>query len=86
MHWCDPSATQADKAARANPDERFRRQQYQTLYGAIQDQVPAIFLYAFPTITVARNTIQNYQPGPFGPTQTTEIWNWWRTDDHGLQL
>lgn len=80
MHWCDQRATTADKAALSNPNQNYRKQQYHILYQEINQQVPAMFYYAFGNISVANAKIQNYSPGPFGPGETVECWNWWRTD------
>lgn len=77
MHWCDQTATTADKAATTNPDQSFRKQQYHTLYTQIQSQVPMFFLYAYPDIAMASAKLHNYAPGPFGPEETVAVWNWW---------
>ena len=77
MHWCDQTATTADKAARTNPDQTFRKQQYAILYSEINTQVPAMFLYAFPDIAAATLKLQNYNPGPAGPQEDVAVWNWW---------
>jgi peptide/nickel transport system substrate-binding protein len=82
-HWCDQTATTADKAALTNPDQTFRTQQYHTLYQQIADQVPAVFLYAYPDIAIHSSKVQGYAPGPFGPEETAGVWNWWRTDATG---
>lgn len=77
MHWCDQTATTADKAATTNPDQNFRKQQYHILYKEIQSQVPMFFLYAYPDIAMASSKVHNYNPGPFGPEETVAVWNWW---------
>lgn len=82
-HWCDQTATNADKAALTNPDQTFRKQQYHILYTEIQSQIPAMFLYAYPDIAIASAKVKNYSPGPFGPEETVGVWNWWRTDATG---
>lgn len=82
-HWCNQTATTADKAALSNPDQTFRKQQYHILYEQIQKDVPAMFYYAFPNISIASTKVQNYAPGPFGPSETVGVWNWWRTDAKG---
>ena len=83
QQWCDQTATAADKAARTNLDQTFRKQQYHILYTEINNQVPAMFLYAYPDIAMASAKVQNYNPGPFGPEEDVGVWNWWRTDAKG---
>jgi peptide/nickel transport system substrate-binding protein len=79
MHWCDQTATTADKTATTNPDQSFRKQQYRILYNEIQSQVPMFFVYAYPDVAVASTKLHNYNPGPFGPEETVAVWNWWKS-------
>jgi peptide/nickel transport system substrate-binding protein len=80
MHWCDQTATAADKTALTNPDQTLRKNQYHILYSEIRDQVPAVFYYAYPNIWTHNTAVQNYVPGPAGPSETVALWDWWRTD------
>lgn len=77
MHWCNQTATAADKAATTNPDQTFRKQQYHTLYTQILNDAPMFFLYSYPDISMSTSKLHNYNPGPFGPEETVAVWNWW---------
>jgi peptide/nickel transport system substrate-binding protein len=83
QHWCDQTATAADKAATTNADQTYRKQQYHILYTEIEKEIPAMFLYSYPSIALSTKVLKNYNPGPFGPQETTDVWDWWRTDAKG---
>lgn len=79
MHWCNQTATTADKTATTNPDQTFRKQQYHILYTEILNDAPMFFLYAYPDIAMGSAKLHNYAPGPFGPEETVAVWDWWRS-------
>jgi peptide/nickel transport system substrate-binding protein len=69
----DALITQEETAT--NPARRlaiFARMQQQ-----MHDDLPALWLYDPPVLSVHANTVHNYAPGPLS-NETWNIWQWWK--------
>jgi peptide/nickel transport system substrate-binding protein len=78
--WCDPKVDQADAQQLRTLDQSQRMTAFRVIHSELLSQVPVMFLYGFPNIACARTVIQNYSPMEAGPSETWNVWDWWRTD------
>jgi peptide/nickel transport system substrate-binding protein len=76
-HWCNQQADQDIKTELTSPDQATRTTAFHDLYRQILKDVPAMFYYAFPNISVQNDKIQNYSPSAFGPSETWNVWDWY---------
>ncbi len=44
----------------------------------LSNDMPALWMYAEPTLAEYNNTLHNYSPSPFG-YETWNSWNWWKS-------
>ncbi|MGE5334459.1 MAG: peptide ABC transporter substrate-binding protein [Nitrososphaerota archaeon] len=75
--WCNQTADAAIKTEMTSVDQNARKAAFKTLYQQIIQDLPAMYYYAFPDISVAKATLQNYAPSPSGPSETWNVWDWY---------
>ncbi len=76
-HWCNQTADADIKTELTNPDQGARTTAFHDLYKQILTDLPAMYYYAFPNISVQNAKIQNYAPSPSGPSETWNVWDWY---------
>lgn len=75
--WCNTTVDAAIKTELTNPDQSARMTAFHTIHQGIITDLPAMWYYAFPDISVAKATLQNYSPSPAGPSETWNVWDWY---------
>lgn len=78
----DYVSTDADaqiKAERSSADQATRTAAFHKLYQDIINDVPAMYYYKYPNIAAYANNIHNYTPSPVGPSETWNIWEWYKS-------
>ena len=75
--WCNPTVDAAIKAELTSVDQSARSAAFHTIHQAILTDLPAMWYYAFPDISVAKANLQNYSPSPAGPSETWNVWDWY---------
>jgi peptide/nickel transport system substrate-binding protein len=58
-------------------DQAVRLKVLQSIHAQVLQDVPLIFLYAAPALSVARSSVHNYAPSGVGPSETWNIADWW---------
>ncbi len=61
-------------------DVNTRQQVFNQEHQIYLTDYPFITLYGPTDISVAKNTVHNYLPGPEGATETVNVWQWWCTN------
>lgn len=77
--WCNPTVDAAIKTELGTTDQAARQAAFHTIHTAILTDLPAMWYYAFPDISVANSTIHNYAPSPAGPSETWNVWDWYKS-------
>jgi len=78
-HYCNPTVDQAEQTQMSNPDLSVRKQAFHTIHTQLLADNPLMYYYSSSNISVAANTVHNYNPSPLGPTETWNIWEWWKS-------
>lgn len=76
--YCNPAADQALHTEETNPDQNARLAAFKTFQQAILTDLPVEYLYTYSAVAIARNTIHNYTPSDLGPSETWNVWQWWK--------
>lgn len=75
--WCNPTADAAIKTELTSVDQNARKAAFHTLHTEIIKDLPNMYYYAFPDISVAKANLHNYAPSPAGPSETWNVWDWY---------
>jgi len=60
-------------------DPAARQQIFNQIHQVYLTDFPFITLYGPTDIAISKNVTHNYSPGPFGASETVNIWQWWCT-------
>ena len=60
-------------------DPAARQQIFNQIHQIYLTDFPFITLYGPTDIAISKNVTHNYSPGPFGASETVNIWQWWCT-------
>src|SRR5262249_28458192 len=58
-------------------DQAQRKALLTQIHQQVNQDVPIIWLYAFPSLSEAGTRVKNYQPSGVGPDETWNIADWW---------
>ncbi len=75
--YCDPKLDNLFSQEEATADPTARQQIFDQIHQLLLTDLPIVTLYSPSDISIAMNGTHNYQPGPFGATETVNIWQWW---------
>jgi len=64
------------------PDHTARKALLTQIHTQVNQNVPLIWLYAFPTLCEASNRLHNCAPSGVGPDETWNVSEWWLTGGH----
>lgn len=65
----------AKEQATADPGER--QQVFNQIHQVLLTDYPIFPMYALKDIEISKKGTHNYHPGPFGASETVNIWDWW---------
>ncbi len=77
-YYCNPQVDAALKQEETNPDQNTRIAAFHTFHEALLNDLPVVYLYAYGQQGIARNTIHNYVLSALGPSETWNVWTWWK--------
>ena len=58
-------------------DPGKRQQVYNQIHQIMLDDAAFISMYALVYLFIHKKGTNNYKPGPFGPGETSNVWEWW---------
>jgi peptide/nickel transport system substrate-binding protein len=61
----------------ATADRNARQQIFDQIHQIFLTSFPVVVLYNLLDVEIAKKGTHNYQPGPFGATETVNVWDWW---------
>lgn len=61
----------------ATADQEARAALFQEIHAQVLKDVPVIYLFATPPLSVARPSVQGYAPSGVGPSETWDVAGWW---------
>lgn len=79
MHYKNATVDQAEQTQQVSPDQNTRKAAFQTIAQQLIADVPLMFYYTSANISCASNKVHNYAPSPNGPTETWNIWDWYKS-------
>ncbi len=77
-YYCSQKVDQDLKTEETNPDQNVRLQAFKDFHQQLLTDLPVVYIYAFGSIYISRNTIHNYNPSDLGPSETWNVWEWWK--------
>ncbi len=75
--YCNPKLDQLFSQELATADSQARQQIFDQIHQVLITDAPIIPLYDLTDLEIAKKGTHNYQPGPFGASETVNAWNWW---------
>jgi peptide/nickel transport system substrate-binding protein len=77
-YYCNPAVDAALKTEETNPDQNARIAAFKIFHQALLTDIPVVYLYGYGQQGIARNTIHNYVLSANGPSETWNVWTWWK--------
>ena len=77
-YYCNPAVDKALQAEETNPDQNARIAQFKIFQQALLTDIPVVYLYQYGQQGIARNTVHNYVLSASGPSETWNVWTWWK--------
>ncbi len=78
-YYCNPAVDAALKTEETNPDQNARLAAFKTFHQALLTDLPVVYLYAYGQQGIAKNTVHNYELSALGPSETWNVWTWWKS-------
>jgi ABC-type transport system substrate-binding protein len=78
-HYCSQTVDQAEKAQMSNADLSVRKQQFHIIHTELLKDNPLMYYYSSANISVASNSLHNYNPSPLSSTEEWNVWDWWKS-------
>lgn len=78
--YCNPKLDALFQQELSTTDTAARQQVFNQEHQIYLTDYPFITLYGPTDISVAKNTVHNYLPGPEGAAETVNVWEWWCTN------
>lgn len=75
--YCNPQLDKLFSQEVATADAAARQQIFNQIHQIFLTQFPFIVEYNLVDVEIAKKGTHNYQPGPFGASETVNVWNWW---------
>jgi peptide/nickel transport system substrate-binding protein len=76
-HYCNPQVDAQYKIELSNPDQAARKAAFTAIHTQLTQDLPVIWLYSYPDLSMHKNTVHNYNTAATG--ETWNIWEWWCT-------
>jgi len=77
--YADPQVDAWELQQRTTLDPFARAKLLDQIHAQILKDIPLIFLYALPQLSVAKTSLHGYAPSGAGPSATWNIGDWWLT-------
>jgi len=76
-HFCDPAVDAQYNTELSSNVQNTRKTAITAIHTALAQEVPVIWYYTYPDLSVHKNTVHNYDTA--GTGETWNIWEWWCT-------
>ncbi len=77
--YCNPQVDKDLQTEESSPDQNVRLNAFKDFHQHILNDLPAVYLYSFGQQGIARNTVHNYELSALGPSETWNVWTWWKS-------
>ena len=75
--YCNPQLDKLFMQEQATADPTARQMVFNQIHQIYLTDFPLIVLYGPTDLAIHKNSLHNYNPGPFGASETINIWEWW---------
>jgi peptide/nickel transport system substrate-binding protein len=75
--FCDPQMDTLFSQEQATTDFNTRQQVFNQIHTLILQDNPFVTLFSPSDLSMVIKGANNYHPGPFGASETVNIWDWW---------
>jgi peptide/nickel transport system substrate-binding protein len=80
--YCNPKLDDLFTQEQATADPAKRQQIFNQIHAIMLTDFPVTFLFSPNDISISKKGTHNYKPGPFGATETVNVWEWWCDGGH----
>ena len=80
--YCNPQLDALFLKEQATADPATRQQIFDQIHNVLLTDLPVVPMFNPSDLSVAKKGTHNYHPGPFGASETVNIWNWWCDNGH----
>jgi peptide/nickel transport system substrate-binding protein len=78
-YYCNQAVDAALHAEQQNPDQNARLEQFKIFHQAMLTDLPVVYVYSYGAPAVAGNNVHNYNPSAQGPSETWNVWTWYKS-------
>jgi peptide/nickel transport system substrate-binding protein len=75
--FCDPQMDALFSQEQATTDFNTRQQVFNQIHALLLQDYPFVTLFSPSDLSMVIKGANNYHPGPFGASETVNIWDWW---------
>lgn len=75
--YCNPQLDALFTQEQATADPTARQQIFNQIDSILLTDLPIVPMFYPSDLSVVRKSGRNYHPGPFGASETVNIWTWW---------
>ena len=76
-YYSNPQVDQDIQTEESSPDQATRLAAFKDFHQQLLKDLPAVYLYSFGDLAMARSNLQNYNISALGPSETWNVWQWW---------
>lgn len=77
--YSSPQVDQDLQTEESSPDQNTRLKAFKDFHQQLLNDLPVVYLYSFGNLAMARNTVHNYDISSLGPSETWNVWTWWKS-------
>jgi peptide/nickel transport system substrate-binding protein len=77
--YCNQQVDKDLQTEETNPDQNVRLQAFKDFHQQLLNDLPVVYMYSFGDLAMARNTLHNYNISALGPSETWNVWEWYKS-------
>jgi peptide/nickel transport system substrate-binding protein len=80
--YCNPKLDDLFAQEQATADPTTRQKIFDQIHQIMLTDYPVVFMFSPNDISISKKGTHNYEPGPFGASETVNVWQWWCDGGH----
>lgn len=76
-YTCSPELDALMRQEQSTADPEKRQQAFNQIHQLMLKDLPVVSMFSPNDLFISKKGTFNYKPGPFGATETVNVWDWW---------